>query len=185
VRRVAIACAAWITFAPSAFADDVVVVHVDADGAAELQVETRATNGVTTWKPLCTTPCMTRAPADAVVRLAGSGVTPSSTFTLGDREMFLKAHVRSETRVTTGFAVAGTGFVAIGVGVITGLASALWGVTTHDDACAYVGGCHPYDLSGPIATSVVAGVVVVVGAILAVAGFRLMRASRLEPRITF
>jgi hypothetical protein len=108
--------------APRAASRSTVLVHLDGDDDATLQV-----NVDNEWVTYCKAPCNERVGADALFRVSGSGLRNSSPFTLrADPGASETVHVDS---TSSGAHVFGASLVVLGsLGVLTGVVLDFLGV---------------------------------------------------------
>ncbi|WP_394830285.1 hypothetical protein LVJ94_27630 [Pendulispora rubella] len=148
--------AAILTVAPHAAADDAAAAPAPSPPAAEVRVTSdrenttllrlsRAGTGFgsvggynvavafESYEPLCTAPCTTSADPNGIYRIAGEGITPSSTFRLpGHTHADLRVHAGSSSKRWWGWASTYVGTALVVGGASFLIMDAISPATSYD-----------------------------------------------------
>lgn len=145
--------------APAATADGV-YVHIDSNGAVDLEVYSDGYGYI----PVCTAPCDERAPAKGLYRIGGADVRPSAAFELRGDRVSLRVSPASSSAHEAGKFLTVIGAVPVAVAGSIGLVALVFGVllaplseAPPDSGSSSSGGTSNL----PIVAALVAGVGVV------------------------
>ncbi|MBX3185738.1 MAG: hypothetical protein KF819_01935 [Labilithrix sp.] len=131
------------------FEGETVDVHLEGD--ADAQLEVRTPDG---WVPVCAAPCDRAVRLDARYRIGGSGVRPSSAFSLHASDgarVVLHADTASSTGFTGGIVMLSAGTLAAAFGGLVLLSAASGLGSRHDrESAPLTGGLL---LGGGLATA--------------------------------